>query len=213
MAGLTKTKSDALPFGNLTKDPTKLPLYRGYSTANPYLVSGAGSQVTSGNSFTSTWPYYGGDSALSSTLNAYVTVVNLTNLTYPIVIGAMIGRTSNATSDHKFRITVDGVEHIIDTANFAGRLVVGSLFMDSQSTTNGANGRGYPLGYPGVTQEHNGQIRYDTAEQPMHQYQAGYLMLYAERSFKFEDYVSAVLTFSDYNRAYVQYHQLGITGA
>tara|TARA_Y100001934_G_scaffold109369_1_gene133987 strand:- start:347 stop:985 length:639 start_codon:yes stop_codon:yes gene_type:complete len=212
MAGLTKTKSDALPFGNLTKDPTKLPIYRGYSLDQPRLVTSAGVTST-GTTMTSAWGYYGGDSVLSSTLNAYVTVVNLTNLTYPIVIGAMIGRTSNATSDHKFRITVDGVEHIIDTANFQGRLVVGSLFMDSQSTTNGANGRGYPLGYPGVTQEHNGQIRYDTAEQPMHQYQAGYLMLYAERSFKFEDYVSAVLTFSDYNRAYVQYHQLGITGA
>ena len=213
MAGLTKTKSDALPFGNLTKDPTKLPIYRGYSTSTPYLISGAASQVNQGTSFTSTFIYYGGESVLSSTLDSYVTVVNLTNLTYPIVIGCMMGRISNATSDHKFRITVDGVEHIIDTPNFQGRLVVGSLFLDAASTQNGSNARSFALGYPGTTQANNGQIRYDSIEQPMHQYQSGYLMLYAERSFKFEDYVSAVLTYNDYNRAYVQYHELGMTSA
>lgn len=213
MAGLTKTKSDALPFGNLTKDPTKLPIYRGYSTSTPYIVNGAASTAYQGSSFTNAFQYYGGDSVLSSTLNSYVTVVNLTNLTYPIVIGCMIGRISNANSDHRFRITVDGVEHIIDTAIFQGRLVVGSLWSDAHSTANGANGRFYPHGYPGLTTAHNGQIRYDNIEQPMHQYQSGNLMLYAEKSFKFEDYVSAVLTFSDYNRAYVQYHELGMTSA
>jgi hypothetical protein len=34
--------------------------------------------------------------------------------------------------------------------------------------------------------------------------------LYAESSFKFEDYVSRVLTYNDYNAAYVQYQTLGV---
>ena len=139
-------------------------------------------------------------------------MVNLTNLTYPIVIGSMIGRYSNSGSnDHRFKITVDGIEHIIDTMNFEGRLSVGSLYSNYQSTTNGAIGRQYPYGQAGSSNSHYGTSYYDTYEQPMHQYQAGMPMLYAERSFKFEDYVSAVLNFNSYNTAYVQYHQLGIS--
>ena len=210
MAGLTKTKSDDLPFPNLTKDPTKLPIWRGYSTNSPQIVNGNSTTSQAGSTWTSAWGSYGGDYITSNTADAYVTVVNLTNLTYPIIIGAMIGRYSNSSIDHKFKITIDGVEHIIDTMNFDGRLCVGSLYNSFQSTTNGAVGRTYPYGPQGLNNAHYGRYWYDSVEQPIHQYQAGMLMLYAERSFKFEDYVSGCLTFNDYNAAYVQYHQLGI---
>ena len=211
MAGLTKTKKEeALPFPNLTKDPTKLPIWRSYSGSNPYLCTTAGAATQSGSSWTSYWPFYGGDTVNSNTLNSYVTVLNLTNLSNPIIIGIMLGRYSNSGStDHRFRITVDGKQYIIDANAFEGRLCLGSLYNPTQSTANGATGRFYPNGATGAN-AHYARYHYDTAEQPIHTFQDGMPMLYAESSFKFEDYVSSVLTLNDYNAAYVQYQTLGI---
>ena len=212
MAGLTKTKKEeALPFPNLTKDPTKLPIWRSYSGQNPYLVTSSNSTSQSGGTWTTYWGYYGGDTVNSNTLDSYVTVLNLTNLSNPIIIGVMLGRYSNSGStDHRFRITVDGKQYIIDANTFEGRLCLGSLYNPTQSTTNGATGRFYAQGATGVNNVHYPRYFYDTAEQPIYTFQDGMPTLYAESSFKFEDYVSSVLTFNDYNAAYVQYQTLGV---
>ena len=123
MAGLTKTQSDALPFGNLTKDPTALPQYITYSAYSPGLINGAGQTTNAGGtSFWSAWLYYGGDYGTNTTMGS-TTIVHVTNLTSPIVIGCFIGRYSNqTTADHKMRITVDGRQYI-EMENFEGRMV------------------------------------------------------------------------------------------
>lgn len=212
MAGLTKTKSDVLPFGNLTKDPTALPKFATFGGYAPQMNNGAG-QTTSGGaaSFWSTWQYYGGDYSNSSTMGSYVTVVNLTNLASPIIVGCFVGRYSNqTTADHKMKITVDGTEHILDMDNFEGRMLVGSTYLNVRGHNyNGLNGRSAPSGYSGTT-VHYAQSRWDTVEQPMFQYQDGNLMLYVEKSLKFEDYLSASTnTTSYFPYAGVQYNYLG----
>ena len=81
MAGVSKTKSDTLPFGNLTKDPRALPQYITYSAYSPQMINGAGQTTNAGGTtFWSAWQYYGGDYAGSTTMGSYVTAVHLTNL-------------------------------------------------------------------------------------------------------------------------------------
>lgn len=211
MAGLTKTQSDALPFGNLTKDPTALPKFATYGGYAPQMNNGAG-QTTSGGaaSFWNSWQYFGGDYSQSSTMGSYVTIVHVVNLTSPIVIGCFIGRYSNqSTADHKMKITVDGTPYILEMDNFEGRMVVGSTYLNVRGTTNALNGRSAPSGMA-TNQYHYAQSRWDTVEQPMMQYQDGNLMLYAEDSLKFEDYLSASTnTTSVFPYSGVQYNHLG----
>ena len=96
MAGVSKTKSDVLPYGNLTKDPTALPQYVSYSAYSPNLINGAGQTTNAGGTtFWNAWEYYGGDYGSSETMASYVTIVHVTNLTSPIVIGCFIGRYAN----------------------------------------------------------------------------------------------------------------------
>ena len=212
MAGVSKTKSDTLPFGNLTKDPRALPQYITYSAYSPQMINGAGQTTNAGGTtFWSAWQYYGGDYAGSTTMGSYVTAVHLTNLVNPIVIGCFIGRYANqSTADHKMKITVDGREYIMEMENFEGRMVLGSTYLNVSTTSNQLNGRSGSVGYNTLSTTHFGQSRWDTVEQPMHQYQDGNLMLYAEESLKFEDYLSASTnTNTPMHYAGVQYQFLG----
>ena len=88
MAGLTKTKKESSA-SNLLTDPTLFPIYHGNSSAGPYINTGFVAQRTAIDStFFGAQPFMGSYATQSS--GNYTTVLNYTNLSYPIIIGNVV---------------------------------------------------------------------------------------------------------------------------
>jgi len=193
--------------GNMTRDPTKLPIWRCSGTNPPFMCYGTAVWQYSSNS--NFWGQIGrqGSYTNSATADTWLTVLNLTSLTNPVIMGTYIGRYPNATATHKVRITVDGDEYTIEPAKtWNGRFVLGGLNNDMDGTTPGQTGGGMRFRHHWNYGDNNETYSdgYAFVEDPMDMLTHGMPLLYAKDSLKVEAYDSVI-----YNSGYHPY--MGVT--
>lgn len=218
MAGLTKTKTESRA-SNLLTDPTLFPIYQTNTSAGPYINTGL---VTLNNAINSTFfgaqPFMGSYATQSS--GNYTTVLNYTNLSYPIIIGNVVTSYYNGNSTYKIKFTVDGIETIIEPAtSFHGRLVWGAQNVESKGmSSNQFNSYGYGMrfihpyageygAYQGSTGKSVSAAR-QVLEHPMDMYVHGFPVLLAEKSIKVETYCSNLYNNTYYNYSFVNWANL-----
>lgn len=194
MAGLTKTKSDVLPFPNLTKNPKELPL--AYSkgsggflilTNNTTLSAPTSSAFWGNDGFTRMGNY----NTLNST-DTDLTILDISNSTKPIIVGNILTRyPNNSSATSTFKITVDGILHTFThTHVLSSQICLGHTTNRAQNSgTSSASGRGLRFGkfedYYGSTGASGSGYSLGTAaviEDAYDLYTNGYPVLYAEHS-------------------------------
>ena len=181
---------------NMVTDPKKLPLYRCGGTSTPYMCTGQ-----------RTWHYAShanfwggmneqGTRTWSSVANSYVAILNLSNLSNPVIMGTFVGRYPNATNTTKVRFTVDGTETVIaPSTTWNGRLVVGGMNFEGFGDTSYGQAAGgmrflyYNTAADASTTHANGN---GFVESPMDMLVHGMPVLYAEDSLKVEIWDSNV---------------------
>ena len=218
MAGLTKTKKESRA-SNLLTDPTLFPIYQSNTSAGPYINTGFVAQRTAIDStFFGAQPFMGSYATQSS--GNYTTVLNYTNLTYPIIIGNVVTSYYNGNSTYKIKFTVDGVETIIEPATaFHGRLIWGAQNVDSKGmTVNQYNSYGYGMRYMhpyageyGAYQGSTGKsvsVARQVLEHPMDMYVHGFPVLLVEKSITIQTYCSNLYNNTYYNYSFVNWANL-----
>lgn len=194
MAGLTKTKSDALPFPNLTKNPKELPLAHSKGsggflilTSNVTLSGPTGSDFWGNNGFTRMGNY-----STSNNTDTDLTLLDISNSTKPIIVGNIITRyPNNSSATSTFKITVDGILHTFThTHVLSSQICLGHTTNRAQNAgTSSASGRGLRFGkfedYYGSTASSGSGYAAGTAaaiEDAYDLHTNGYPVLYAEHS-------------------------------
>lgn len=218
MAGLTKTKKESRA-SNLLTDPTLFPIYHANTSAGPYINTGFVAQRTAIDStFFGAQPWMGSYATQSS--GNYTTVLNYTNLTYPIIIGNVVTSYYNGNATYKIKFTVDGVETIIEPATaFHGRLIWGAQNIDSKGmTVNQYNSYGYGMrfmhpyaGEYGAYQGSSGKsvsVARQVLEHPMDMYVHGFPVLLVEKSITIQTYCSNLYNNTYYNYSFVNWANL-----
>lgn len=189
MAGLTKTKSDALPFPNLTKNPKDLPLAHSKGSGGFEIVTA--STTTSAPTIATFWGSTGftsmGSYNTASSTNTDLTLLSISNSANPIIVGNVITRYPNdATATTTFKITVDGIYHeFTHTHVNLSQIMLGHVSNRTQSgSTGGKRGlrfglkdENYGVGSTGIAWGNKAVI-----EDAMDLYNQGYPVLYAEHS-------------------------------
>jgi len=189
MAGLTKTKSDALHFPNLTKNPKDLPLTHSKGSGGFEILTA--STTTSSPVTTTFWGSTGftgmGSYNDNSGTDTDLTLVDISNSTKPIIVGNIITRyPNNASATTTFKITVDGIAHeFTHTHSHSSQIMLGHVNNRSQSgSTGGKRGlrfgikdENYGVGSTGIAWGNKAVI-----EDAMDLYNQGYPVLYAEHS-------------------------------
>ena len=200
MAGLTKTKTESRA-SNLITDPSLFPVYQTNTSAGPY-INTSFVAVAAPNSA------------------AYTTVVNLSSLSYPIIIGNVVTSYYNGNATYKIKFTIDGVETIIEpTTSFHGRLVWGAQNVESKGmSASQYNSYGYGMRYLhpyagefGAYQGSSGKsvsAARQSLEHPIDMYVHGFPVLLAEKSAKVEVQASQVYNNTYYNYSFVNWANL-----
>ena len=205
MAGLTKTKKESRP-PNLITDPRLFPIAVGSGSNPPWIAVEANNYDADSSSF---WTEFTemGTYITTTTAAAYVTILNFTNLTKPVVVGNVLTAVPNATASHKIRFTVDGVVTTIEpTTQWSGRLVWGCQNMEARGVSATVANNigwgwrrlhtyGYSFGSNNGYSTPNGVI-----EDVMDMHAHGWPLLLAEKSLKIEAYDSVVSSFSSYHQ-------------
>ena len=211
MAGLSKTKTLTLP-GNFVTDPSLLPVNQGAAVNAPTIVDAG--RGNAGANETDFWTHLGymGTYVEDVATNSYVTVLNLTNLTRPVIMGNYVGRYPNSSSHHKVKFTVDGREYETPAGYyFNGRLVIGALNNQGVGHDGGYVGSGIRyLAYTqtGASGGTSYSQPYGCIEDPNDMYARGYPLLYAENSLKVEMWSNVQATNQNYKRAGVTWRYL-----
>tara|TARA_E500000331_G_scaffold67830_1_gene62467 strand:- start:390 stop:1055 length:666 start_codon:yes stop_codon:yes gene_type:complete len=218
MAGLTKTKKESRA-SNLLTDPTLFPIYQSNTSAGPYINTGFVAQRTAIDStFFGAQPFMGSYATQSS--GNYTTVLNYTNLTYPIIIGNVVTSYYNGNATYKIKFTVDGVETIIEpTTAFHGRLIWGAQNVESKGmSASQYNSYGYGMrfihpyaGEYGAYQGSSGKSvssARQVLEHPMDMYVHGFPVLLAEKSITIQTYCSNLYANTYYNYSFVNWANL-----
>mgnify|MGYP003125558390 CR=1 FL=1 len=211
MAGLTKTKSDALPFPNLTKNPKELPLTHSKGSGGFNIVATSTTTATPVQADfwgSGCWTSMGSYNDNSGT-NTDLTLVDINNSSKPIIVGNIMTRYPNlGSATTTFKITVDGIYHeFTHTHTYSSQIMLGHLTNLTHSGTGGGK-RGlrfglkdenYGVGSTGIAWGNNAVI-----EDAMDLLNNGYPVLYAEHSMTVKVNTSAV-----YNAVYWRYQ--GVT--
>ena len=218
MAGLTKTKTESRA-SNLLTDPTLFPIYQGNTSAGPFINTGFVAQRTAIDStFFGAQPFMGSYATQSS--GNYTTVLNYTNLSYPIIIGNVVTSYYNGNSTYKIKFTVDGVETIIEPATaFHGRLIWGAQNVDSKGmSASQYNSYGFGMRYQHPYAGEYGAYQGSTGksvsaarqilEHPMDMYVHGFPVLLAEKSITIATYCSNLYNNTYYNYSFVNWANL-----
>ena len=219
MAGLTKTKTESRA-SNLITDPSLFPVYQTNTSAGPYInTSFVAVAAPNSATFFNTQAFMG-SVAQQSTSGAYTTVVNLSSLSYPIIIGNVVTSYYNGNATYKIKFTIDGVETIIEpTTSFHGRLVWGAQNVESKGmSASQYNSYGYGMRYLhpyagefGAYQGSSGKsvsAARQSLEHPIDMYVHGFPVLLAEKSAKVEVQASQVYNNTYYNYSFVNWANL-----
>lgn len=207
MAGLTKTKSDALPFPNLTKNPKDLPVTHAKGSGGFEILTGSTTtSAMTGSTFWGSggWTSMGSYNTASST-STDLTLVDISNSSKPIIVGNVMTRYPNdASATTTFKITVDGILHeFTHTHSHSSQIMLGHVNHRTLSgSTGGKRGlrfglkdENYGVGSTGVAWGNKAVI-----EDAMDLYHQGYPVLYAEHSMTVIVNTSAV--YNDVNWRY-----------
>ena len=215
MAGLTKTKSDALPFGNLTKNPKDLPVSHSKGSGGFLITSGSTSNVAPTSAYfwgTDGWTGMGSYND-NATTNSDLTLVDISNSTKPIIVGNIITRYPNDSSaTTTFKITVDGIYHeFTHTHVNSSQILLG--YANHRTNTGSVGGKrglrytlkdeNYGAGSTGIAWGNKAVI-----EDAMDLYHMGYPVLYAEHSITVKTNTSAAYDSSNWKNQGVTWRYL-----